>query len=95
MNIFVGNLHVNASEKQLQDLFGKFGAIVSLRIVMERNGGQSKGFGFVEMGDHNAGEEAIKKLNNRNFMNQFLEVSEAMATGGNYFFATNADKRSR
>jgi RNA recognition motif-containing protein len=79
MNIYVGNLHVKASEEQLRGLFKQYGEVISASIVYGINNGLSRGFGFVEMSEDIDGAKAMSKLNNKNFMSQYLEVSEAMA----------------
>lgn len=75
MNIYIGNLHHNASAAQIKDLFKEFGK-VSAVVVMDE-GGQSKGYAMVQMNDRNEGLAAIRKLHMQNFMNQYLEVSES------------------
>jgi RNA recognition motif-containing protein len=76
MNIYVGNIPLNASVAEVKNLFESFGTIVSLQIIMDRGTGQSKGFAFVEMIEDEAGEQAIVKLNNMNFMGHYLEVQQ-------------------
>lgn len=75
MNIYIGNLHCNASAAQLKDLFKDFGEINAV-IIMD-DGGHSKGYAMVQMEDRHQGLLAIKKLNQSNFMNQYLQVSES------------------
>lgn len=82
MNIYVGNLAINATEMHIRSLFQQFGRIISVKILMDMESGMSKGFGFVEMDDHSDGRRAIKSLNNMNFMNQYIQVSEAIAQTG-------------
>jgi RNA recognition motif-containing protein len=79
MNIYVGNLPTTVTELHIRDLFKEFGRIISVKLLMDMESGQSKGFGFVEMDDHSDGLRAIKKLNNMNFMSQYIQVSEANA----------------
>lgn len=79
MNIYIGNLPLNVTEVQLEELFKEFGRINSTKILTDMETGQSKGFGFVEMDDASDGMRAIKKLNNLNFMDQFIQVSEAIS----------------
>ena len=62
MNIYVGNLPYSTTREDLEALFGEFGAVQAARVVMDRESGRSKGFGFVEMDDE-AGKAAIEKLN--------------------------------
>jgi|GEM_PF-1607061 len=83
MNIYVGNLHNNMSEAQLRDLFSEYGKVLSVKIIMGMETGQSLGYGFVEMDDRADGQRAVRKLNNLNFMNMYLEVSEANPRPGN------------
>jgi len=77
MNIHIGNLHSNVSEAQLRELFKEYGKVNSVKIIMDMETGQSKGFGFVEMDERTDGIRAVNKLHNLNFMNMYLEVSEA------------------
>jgi RNA recognition motif-containing protein len=79
MNIFIGNLPTAATELNVRDLFKEFGRIRSVNILTDMETGLSKGFGFVEMEDNGDGRRAIKMLNNMNFMDQSIQVSEAMA----------------
>lgn len=77
MNIYVGNLPFNLSEKEFHDLFSAYGAVASAKIIIDRETGRSKGFGFVEMEDDAAGQEAIRSLNEYEFMGRSLIVNEA------------------
>lgn len=78
MNIYIGNLHSNACEAEILKMFQKFGDVHSVKIIMDRNNNQSSGFGFVQMEGQMAALNAIQSLDNINYMNQYLEVSEAM-----------------
>lgn len=78
MKIYIGNLHQKASEAEIAKLFEKFGPVSSVDIVMNKNDGKSRGFGFVNMESRDAGMKAIHALNRQNYMNQYLDVSEAM-----------------
>lgn len=75
--IFVGNLSWQATEEDLKPLFEQFGTVVSLRIVTDPYTQKSKGFGFVEMADADAAQNAIKGLDNTAFMERNLRVSLA------------------
>ncbi len=79
--IFVGNLSWNATEDSLKELFAQFGEVVSVRIVTDPYTGRSKGFGFVEMSDESALNQAIEKLDNYSFINRPLRVSRARQEG--------------
>ena len=79
--IFVGNLSWNATEDALKELFAEFGEVVSVRIVTDPYTGRSKGFGFVEMAEDDACNQAIEKLDNYNFANRPIRVSRARQEG--------------
>ncbi|MCB9232051.1 MAG: RNA-binding protein [Bacteroidia bacterium] len=63
MNIFVAKLNYSTSSETLQELFEQFGQVDSAKVIMDRETGKSKGFGFVEMPDDSEGNEAISNLN--------------------------------
>lgn len=77
MNIFVGNLSHQASEKQLHDLFAEFGAVASVKIITDNYTKRPRGFAFVEMQERSEGEKAIEKLNNTSMHMQSMVVNEA------------------
>ena len=76
MNIYVGNLPYSTTREELEALFGEFGAVQAARVVMDRESGRSKGFGFVEMDDE-SGKAAIEKLNGTEVGGRKLVVNEA------------------
>ena len=76
MKIFIGNLHANASEVMLRDLFNQYGEVVSVMIATNESG-VPEGYGYIEMEKDQNGYEAIRQLNKLNFMNQFLDIYEA------------------
>ncbi len=88
MNIYVGNLSWTMTEQDLADLFTPFGEVVSSKIVTDKfNGNRSKGFGFVEMTDDEAGRTAISQLNESDIMGRKIVVNESQprpkdGTGG-------------
>jgi RNA recognition motif-containing protein len=63
VQIYVGNLNYRMTEEALQELFAKYGEVVSAKIVKDRYSGRSKGFGFVEMENKDDGEKAVQELN--------------------------------
>ena len=77
MKIYVGNLPYSINETDLSDLFGEHGAVEEAIIIMDRETGRSRGFGFVTMTDSGAGEQAIKALNDTDFKGRNLKVNEA------------------
>ena len=62
MNIYVGNLPYSITEDELRTAFERYGAVSSAKIVIDRDTGRSKGFGFVEMPDQDEAEAAVKAL---------------------------------
>ncbi len=77
MNIYVGNLSYRMTEDELRDAFAEFGAVDTAKIIMDRETGRSKGFGFVEMPVQSEAEEAVKALNEKNIGGRNLRVNEA------------------
>lgn len=77
MNIYVGNLSYNVTEDELRNAFAKFGAVSEVSIVTDKFSGQSKGFGFVEMPDNSAADEAIKALNGSDLKGRSIKVNQA------------------
>jgi RNA recognition motif-containing protein len=77
MRLYVGNLSYNVTNEALEQLFAQFGQVRSAQVVMDRDTGRSKGFGFVEMADDNAAREAIKGLNDQQHEGRPLTVNEA------------------
>ena len=77
MNIYVGNVSYDLTEKELEELFAEFGSVSAARIITDRQSGRSKGFGFVEMDNKAEGEEAIKKLDGKEMNGRPLKVNEA------------------
>jgi RNA recognition motif-containing protein len=76
MNIYVGNLPFTAGEKELRDIFAEYGEVHSAKIIMDRETGRSKGFGFVEMSD-SAARKAITELDEADLNGKTLTVNEA------------------
>jgi RNA recognition motif-containing protein len=77
MNIYVGNLSYRMDDKDLEGIFAKFGAVKSAKVIMDRETGKSKGFGFIEMEDSAAGTKAIEALNGNENEGRTLRVNEA------------------
>ncbi len=75
--IYVGNLPYSADNQQLSRLFSVFGDVVEANVVMDRDTGQSKGFGFVEMASEEAARNAIVGLNGTMLGNRTIRVNEA------------------
>ena len=86
MKMYVGNLSFNTSEAELRDIFAAHGEVSSASLVMDRDTGRPRGFGFVEMPDQAQAEAAIAALNGKSFGGRDLTVNEARPkTGGGGF----------
>jgi RNA recognition motif-containing protein len=77
INIFVGNLSFQTTQDELQGVFAAFGAVERVSIVTDRDSGQPRGFGFVEMTERSAAEAAISQLNGTDLNGRALNVNEA------------------
>jgi RNA recognition motif-containing protein len=77
MRLYVGNLSYRVTSEELQDLFSQAGQVVSANVVEDRDSGQSRGFGFVEMASKEEGEAAIAQFNGKEFGGRNLTVNEA------------------
>jgi RNA recognition motif-containing protein len=77
MNIYVANIPFKASEAELRGLFEEFGEVTSAKIILDKFTQRSRGFGFIEMGDDSAAQNAINQLNGADFMGKNLVVNEA------------------
>lgn len=75
--MYVGNLPFSAMESELRDIFSEYGTVTDLFLPMDRETGRPRGFAFVTMDTVTAMEEAIKGLNNRDFMGRALNINEA------------------
>lgn len=77
MKLFVANIARECSEEELNAAFSECGEVKSLKIIKDRDTGQSRGFGFVEMGSREAGEKAMKELHEKEIHGRALVVNEA------------------
>src|SRR5947207_7319864 len=75
--LYVGNLSYETTETELEQLFAPHGAVQSAQVIMDRDTGRSKGFGFVEMGNDAEAQAAIKALNGQQTNGRALTVNEA------------------
>jgi RNA recognition motif-containing protein len=75
--LFVGGLPYSVSSSQLEEIFSKFGKVISCDVINDRYSGQSKGFGFVEMQKDEEADEAIKKLNDTQLEGRRIAVNVA------------------
>lgn len=77
MNIFIAGLSYSINDADLKDLFSEYGEIASSKVIMDRQTGRSKGYGFVEMDDEEAAKKAISELNGAEYDGRTISVSEA------------------
>lgn len=75
--LYVGNLSYNTSNSDLEQLFSKHGSVKSAEVIIDRETGRSKGFGFVEMGSDGEAQAAITALNGQELDGRALTVNEA------------------
>jgi cold-inducible RNA-binding protein len=76
-NIFVGNLNFGATETSVRSLFEAYGTVERVSIITDRDTGQARGFGFVEMSANAEADRAIAELNGRELDGRALNVNEA------------------
>lgn len=78
MNIFVAKLNYSTPSEKLRDTFEEFGEVTSAKVIMDRETGRSKGFGFVEMESEEAGNAAIANLNGAEVDGNRIVVKKAV-----------------
>ncbi|MBP6875390.1 MAG: RNA-binding protein [Candidatus Eisenbacteria bacterium] len=76
-NLYVGNLPYRMTNEELAELFAGYGEVVSAKVVMDRETGRSRGFGFVEMGAEDQAQKAIDNLNQQDCQGRMLKVNLA------------------
>jgi RNA recognition motif-containing protein len=79
MNMYIGNLAYDVTENDLRDAFSEFGEVSSVKIIIDKFSGRSKGFGFVEMPSNSEADQAIKALNGKAFNGRSIKVNQAEA----------------
>ena len=77
MNIYVGNLSFDTTERDLEAAFAGYGAVTSARVATDRDTGRTRGFGFVEMANQAEAQSAITGLNGTQMQGRSLVVNEA------------------
>jgi len=77
MNIYVGNLSFRTNNSELEEMFTEFGAVDSAAVIMDRDTGRSRGFGFVEMPNQDEGQKAIDEMDGADMGGRPLKVNEA------------------
>ncbi|MFA9433781.1 MAG: RNA recognition motif domain-containing protein [Deltaproteobacteria bacterium] len=79
MNMYIGNLAHDVTEDDLRNAFSEFGEVASVKIIIDKFSGRSKGFGFVEMPSNSEADQAIKALNGKAFNGRSIKVNQAEA----------------
>ena len=82
VNIYVGNLSFSVNNAELEDVFAEHGAVASAQVIMDRETGRSRGFGFVEMEASDAARAAIEALDGAEVDGRRLKVNEAKERQG-------------
>ncbi len=77
MKLYVGGLAYSVTEKELETVFAEYGTVTSAAVIKDRDSGQSKGFGFVEMSDDNEAKAAMAALNGKEIGGRSIVVNEA------------------
>lgn len=86
MNIYIGNLNYKVRENDLKEIFEEYGDVVSVKIITDRQTGKSKGFGFIEMSNHDDANRAIEELNGAELMERVMVVNKARVKRNNAQF---------
>ncbi|MCG6941829.1 MAG: RNA-binding protein [Thiohalocapsa sp.] len=81
MNIYVGNLPYSVTDDDLREAFSQYGSVDTVNLITDKFSGQSKGFGFVEMGNNAEADAAIKALNGTDFKGRNITVNQAKPKG--------------
>jgi RNA recognition motif-containing protein len=79
--LYVGNLSFKATESEIENLFGQYGKVLSVKLITDRETGRPRGFGFVEMED---GSEAVTALDGHDLGGRSLRVNEAHERGSQH-----------
>ena len=77
MNLYISNLSYNISDEDLRQLFADNGEITSAKVIMDRETGRSRGFGFVELSDDELAKKAIEELNQASYDGKVINITEA------------------
>jgi len=75
--MYVSNLSFHTTDENLRELFEKFGAVSSAKVITDRESGRSRGFGFVEMSEETEAKAALQGLNNKEVEGRAMSVSVA------------------
>ncbi len=81
MRIYIGNMPYSVSSEDLSELFGEYGHVQDATVIMDRETGRSKGFGFIEMPNNSEADRAIKELNSTQLQGRMITVNQARPRG--------------
>ncbi|MGV8827842.1 MAG: RNA recognition motif domain-containing protein [Breznakibacter sp.] len=101
MNIYISNLSFDVTDKDLNDIFSDYGVVTSAKVIMDRETGRSRGFGFVEMTSDEEARKAIAELDQAEYVGKTIRVNEARPktdrprTGGGFSGGGNRGGGSR
>ena len=96
MNIYVSNLSFNVQDEDLKEFFTEYGEVTSAKVITDKFTGKSRGFGFVEMSDDEAGRKAVAELDQATVEGRSIRVQEAKpkeektGNGGGGFRSSNS-----
>ena len=77
MNIYIGNLNYDISEDELMDIFKEYGEVASVKIIIDKYSGRSKGFGFIDMPTDQEASEAMENVNDTDIKGRRIKVNQA------------------
>ena len=77
VTLYVGNISYSMKEDELKSAFGQFGEVVSVKIIIDKRTGKSKGYGFVEMESDAGAEEALNSINGKEIGGRNIKVNKA------------------
>ena len=84
MNIYIGNLNFTVDEEKLRTIFERYGEVNSVRIIKDKETGENKGYGFVEMKNNEEGKRAIQEMNSQEIDGKHIKVNIAKPRKGYY-----------
>jgi len=84
MKLYVGNLDYNLDESQLKKYFEKYGEVSTVTIITDKETGESKGYGFVEMADKEGGKKALERMNGSEVNGRRIKVNIARPSKNKY-----------
>ena len=93
--MYVSNLGFHVTDEDLKTLFAEYGEVSSAKVIMDRESGRSRGFGFVEMPDDSKAEQAIQKLDRKEIEGRSISVSKAKPKSDNQNKSFSRDRGSR